>query len=386
MIVLAAVAVGMLLFKAILELWALSGHLSKRFETIRQEYWRILFTTIVRIVLIVYGTWTLYCLYQFRAGDSWAADLLAGVSLAIFTGVIFFFTIRIFYLANKAKQLEGGIDELYEHKPWMKKYGFFYDQFKSHLWWFFVPIILVSVIRAILLVFGAGNGMVQTIGILAVEGVFLVLLFWRRPYDGRGANVINAMIALVRVLSIVCILIFVEQLGIYNSDSGLILGISRTTQTITGVVLIALQSTLTIILAVLLVVSAIASCLHKRKPSIKKRPIDDDMEPLGIPIGGNELNAYPTKGGYIPTATTEQGFAENYNTHRASRVLRDPFLNTNPPPIYQEYSSSYRSSRAPSTSSRSQSFLAERMGSMGQDSSFQYRPVGSPPPAAGNYR
>jgi len=41
----------------------------------------------------------------------------------------------------------------------------------------------------------------------------LVLLFWRRPYDGRGANVINAMIAVVRVMSIVCILVFVEELG-----------------------------------------------------------------------------------------------------------------------------------------------------------------------------
>jgi hypothetical protein len=213
MIILAGVAVLMLLFKLILEIWALCGHPSKRFETIREEYWRILATTIVRIVLIVYGTWVLYCLYQFRAGDSWAADLLAGITLAVFTGVIAFFTIRIFYLANKAKKLEGGLDELYEHQPWMKKYGFFYDQFKSHLWWFFVPILMVSIIRAFLLVFAAGNGMVQAIGILAVEGLFLVLLFWRRPYDGRGANVINAMIAVVRVLSIVCILIFVEQLG-----------------------------------------------------------------------------------------------------------------------------------------------------------------------------
>ena len=213
LMVLLAVAIVMLLFKLILELWALCGHLSQRFETIRREYWRVLATVIVRIILIVYGTWVLYCLYQFRAGDSWAADLLAGLTLTIFTGIIGVFTVRIFYLANKAKKLDGGLDELYEHEPWMKKYGFFYDQFKSYFWWFFVPIILVSIIRAFFLVFAAGNGMIQTIGILAVEGIFLVVLFWRRPYDGRGANVINAMIAVVRVLSIVCILIFVEQLG-----------------------------------------------------------------------------------------------------------------------------------------------------------------------------
>jgi hypothetical protein len=212
MIVLAAVAAGMLLVKLVLELWALCGTLSKRFEKLRKNYWLILSTTIVRIVLIVYGTWALYCLYQFKTGDSWAASVLAGATLAIFTAVLGWFTFRIFYLAAKAKK-QGGVEELYEHKPWMKKYGFFYDQFKSKLWWFFVPILLVALIRAVFLVFGGGNGMVQAIGILALEGLFLVLLFWRRPYDGRGANVVNAMIAVTRVLSIVCILVFVEQLG-----------------------------------------------------------------------------------------------------------------------------------------------------------------------------
>jgi len=75
MIILLAVAVGMLLLKLILELWALCGTLSKRWEKLRKNYWIILSTTIVRIVLIVYGTWALYCMYQFKAGDSWAASL-----------------------------------------------------------------------------------------------------------------------------------------------------------------------------------------------------------------------------------------------------------------------------------------------------------------------
>jgi len=213
LIVLAGIAVAMLAFKVILELWALCGHLSKRWEQIRSEYWRILMTTLVRVILIVYGTWALYCLFQFRDGDSWAAAILAAVTLTIFTALLAIFTIRIFYLASRARRLQGGVDELYEHEPWVKKYGFFYDQFKSRLWWFFVPIIIMSLVRAFLLVFAAGSGLVQAVGILAAEGIFLFLLFWRRPYDGRGANVVNAMIAVTRVLSIICILVFVEELG-----------------------------------------------------------------------------------------------------------------------------------------------------------------------------
>jgi Transient receptor potential (TRP) ion channel len=215
--VIAAIIVAMLLFKVILELWARCGHLSPRFETMRTDYWRVIWTTMVRIILIVYGTWALYCLFQFRDGDSWAAAVIAGITLGLFTGILIFFTVRIFYLASKARKLDGGLDELYEHEPWMRKYGYFYDQFKSRLFWFFVPILILSLVRSVFLVFGAGSGMVQAIGILAAEGIFLFVLFWRRPYDGRGANVVNALIAVVRVLSIVCILIFVQELGIANS-------------------------------------------------------------------------------------------------------------------------------------------------------------------------
>jgi hypothetical protein len=214
LMILAAVAVAMLAFKLILELWGRCGRLSKRSEQIRSEYWRITIVTIVRIILIVFGTWALFCFFQFREGDSWAAMLLAAITLAIFSGIIIFFTIRIFYLASKARKLQAGVDHLYEHEPWMKKYGFFYNQFKSPLWWFFVPIITMSVIRAFFLVFAARSGLIQAIGILSAEGIFLFLLFWRRPYDGRGANVVNAMIAVTRVLSIVCILVFVQELGI----------------------------------------------------------------------------------------------------------------------------------------------------------------------------
>ena len=213
LIVLAGVAVVMLAFKVVLELWALRGHLSKRWERIRSEYWRILITTLVRIILLVYGTWALYCLFQFRDGDSWAAAIIAAVTLAIFTTILAVFTIRIFYLASKAKKLQGSVDELYEHEPWVKKYGFFYDQYKSRLWWFFVPIIIMSLVRAFLLVFAAGSGLVQAFGILAAEGIFLFVLFWRRPYDGRWANVVNAMIAVTRVISIICIVVFVQELG-----------------------------------------------------------------------------------------------------------------------------------------------------------------------------
>jgi hypothetical protein len=61
------------------------------------------------------------------------------------------------------------------------------------------------------------------------------------------------------VLSVVCILVFVEQLGI-----------SQSTKTITGVVLIAVQSVLTGSLAILIAVNSIIFCC-KENPHRKRR-------------------------------------------------------------------------------------------------------------------
>jgi hypothetical protein len=153
--------------------------------------------------------------------------------------------------------------------------------------------------------------------------------------------------------------------------------------------LIAIQSTLTVVLAILILISAIISCCHKRKPAqaqFRKVPAaDDDLGALGIPSGDNsEMYTYPsTRKGYVQTSTTEVPFT--HETHRASTVYKDPFI-TNNAPIYQEYSSSYNGSRETSVSTRHMSLGHGRAESIGHESGFQYRPIDSPPPIAGGKR
>jgi hypothetical protein len=152
-----------------------------------------------------------------------------------------------------------------------------------------------------------------------------------------------------------------------------------------------MQSTLTIVLAILIALSAIASCLHKRKPSQKyvSRDADDDLQPLGIPSGENvsELNDYPTKGGYVPAATSDAGYPSNYS-HRANTMYRDPFIDSISTPKYEGYSSSYGSRRSRKLSSSNLS-VAMRKASVGHDTTgnvqdesaaVQYRRIGSPSP------
>ncbi|KAI9850891.1 MAG: hypothetical protein M1838_004870 [Thelocarpon superellum] len=274
-IVVAAVTAGILLFKLILEVWALFGSFPKRLTGFRKRYWGLLARTIVNLILLLYGLWSLYCVYELTHGDSWAAKLLAGVSLAIFTGVLGFFIFRIWQLARRYKQTEGDPSGLYEDKETWRKYSLFYDQYKKNLWWIFIPTIVYMFARGCVIAAGDGHGFFQSGGQLIVEALMLGLLIWCRPYATKSGNWINIVIQVVRALSVVCILVFVEELGI-----------SQTTKTITGLVLIVVQSVLTGLLAILITVNAIVICCRenphrkKRKEAEKLSRDLDDLTPL----------------------------------------------------------------------------------------------------------
>ncbi|KAH7627325.1 hypothetical protein B0T09DRAFT_181287 [Sordaria sp. MPI-SDFR-AT-0083] len=265
-IIIAAIVVGLLLVKVVLEFWALFGSFPQKLAGFRKHYWISIARAITSLIMLLYGVWVLYCVFQFTQGDSWAAKVLAGVTLALFTGVLAFFSYKIWSTARKLKKLEGDIGGLYDDKNIWVRYSLFYESYRRDYWWIFVPTILYMFSKSVVLAAADGSGMVQTIAQLSIEGLMLILLIWSRPYERRSGNVINIMIQTVRVLSVVCILIFVEEFGI-----------QQTTQTVTGVVLIAIQSTLTGILAILIVWNAVNACC-KANPHVKKRKEMEELQ------------------------------------------------------------------------------------------------------------
>lgn len=258
-IVVAAIVVGILLFKVILEGWAMYGKFPEKLSNFRKDYWGLMSRTITNMILVLYGIWVLYCVYQLNSGDSWVAKFLACLTLVIFTGILLFFGVRIFLLARKYRASEGDISHLYEDRETWRKYSLFYDSYKKDCWWLFVPVILYMFIKGCIIAGGNGHGLAQTSGQLIVEALMLALLVWYRPYVAKSSQWINITIQVVRVLSVVCVLIFVEELGL-----------SQTTKTVTGVVLIVIQTTLTGILAILIVANAIILCVREN-PHTKRR-------------------------------------------------------------------------------------------------------------------
>ncbi|EQK99918.1 Transient receptor potential (TRP) domain containing protein [Ophiocordyceps sinensis CO18] len=275
-IIIAAIVVGILLVKVILEAWALFGSFPKSLAGFREHYWGFIARTITSLILILYGIWVLYCIFQFTHGDTLAAKALAAVTLVIFTAILAFFTWKIWSTARQLKQVGGDSDGLYYDKEIWVKYSLFYESYKKNYWWLFVPAIVYMFVKGAVLAATDGGGMVQAVSQLIIEALMLTLLLWSRPYERRSGNVVNIAIAIVRVLSVACILIFVEEFGI-----------KQTTQTVAGVVLIVVQSALTGILAILIAWNAINACCkanphRKRRKEMEKkqRDMDDVLTPL----------------------------------------------------------------------------------------------------------
>ena len=258
-IVVAGITVVILLLKVILEAWALFGRFPKRLTSFRKRYWLTLAKVITQLILLLYGVWVLYCIFQFRNGDSWAAKILAAITLATFTGILAFFTIKIIAVARKARKANGDTSALYDDKKTWIKYSLFYDAYRQGYWWLFIPAIVYMFAKGCVLAAGDGHGLTQTSGLLIVEGLMLILLLWTRPFATKASQLINIFVQIIRVLSVACILIFVEELGIAQS-----------TKTITGVVLIAVQAGLTGLLAILIAVNAIIM-MCRESPHRKKR-------------------------------------------------------------------------------------------------------------------
>ncbi|KAJ4148404.1 hypothetical protein LMH87_002876 [Akanthomyces muscarius] len=275
-IVIASIVLGMVLLKVILEAWAIWGTFPESLKGFRKHYWGSIARTITNLILLLYGIWVLYCIFQFsRADSSWLAKTLAGVTLALFTGILAFFTWKIYSTVQKLKAAEGDAAGLYENKELWTKYSLFYDAYRKNYWWLFIPAIIYMFAKGACIAAGDGHGMQQTIAQLVIEGCMLVLLIWSRPYERRAGNILNIVIQTIRVLSVGCILIFVEELGV-----------AQTTKTVTGVVLIVVQSALTGVLAILVAWNAINACItanpHRlRRKEMEKRNRElDTLTPL----------------------------------------------------------------------------------------------------------
>lgn len=164
---------------------------------------------------------------------------------------------RIRYLDNDSQRIEVHQDEDY-----IKKFGWLSARFRRTRWWFFIVWMVYEFVRACFYGGAAGKPMTQVFGLLVVEFVALVFIIIMRPFEGARLN------ALMVYLLGFCKVATVALSAAFDSRFNL----PRITTTVIGVVIIAIQGILTIVLMIAVVIGAVSSYMSLTRDREDFRP------------------------------------------------------------------------------------------------------------------
>lgn len=164
---------------------------------------------------------------------------------------------RIRYLDDDSQRLGVHQDEDY-----MKKFGWLSARFRRTRWWFFIVWMIYEFIRACFYGGAAGKPMTQVFGLLVVEILALVIIVLMRPFEGVRLNALMVyLLGFTKVSTVALSAAFDPRFNL-----------QRITTTVIGIVIIAIQGVLTIVLMMAIVVGAVSSYMSLMRERQDFRP------------------------------------------------------------------------------------------------------------------
>jgi len=155
----------------------------------------------------MYFPFVVFTFYQWTLKDSWLSLLLSIVAfLAIISLVSYpaFLTIR---LARRST-----LQLLYSDAKHFALQSSLYAQYRESRYYYFLSPIMIYFCRAICISFAKGNGEVQVILMVILEGIAVIAHVALRPCRTKGGDAFSIFLASVRLLCTALTIAFVERL------------------------------------------------------------------------------------------------------------------------------------------------------------------------------
>jgi len=194
LLILLAITMGV-----ILAMVSIAHLLNKRKIGTERDLKGISANIILLLVWISFSPIVTFAFYQWTLKDSWLAILLSVISiLSLFAAIA---TVGV------------GISRLLPESP-TTKYEPIVGQYKVLVRWFYLPLLGLFFIKALVIGFGEKNGTVQVALLLTMElAHFLALVIWR-PFSLRQTNAFAIIISGARVVNSGLLIPFVTSLGV----------------------------------------------------------------------------------------------------------------------------------------------------------------------------
>ncbi len=294
-----AVILGVAAFKGVCELLVKGGKLkSNKFQDFRNGWLVVLKGIMFRMVLIGFPQMTILCLWEFTRVDSPAEVVLAVFYFFGMTATLGWAAFKVVMIAKRSKQMhKNPAYILYSDPTALNKWGFLYVQFRATAYYYIIPVLVYTVLKAMFIGLAQQNGEAQVIGLLIIEAGMLIGASVMRPWMDKSTNTVNIAICSINFVNSIFLLFFS---GIFGQPA-IVTGVM-------GIVFFVVNAIFALLLLILVLVSSVMATFNKN-PDTRYQPMHDDrgsfiksqtqltteLDALGATARGDQKGGY--KGG-----------------------------------------------------------------------------------------
>jgi hypothetical protein len=206
------VVVGVIAFKYICEGLVKAGKMrNDQFTDFRNGWRTVLKGILFRVILIGFPQMMVLGFWELTKRDSPGEVVLAVFTIVTMIGILGWASSKVVRIAQRSIVMhKNPAYILYSDPVALNKWGFLYVQFKATMYYFIIPVLAYTLVKAMFIGFAQGSGTAQAIALVIIEAALLIGVSVMRPYMDKKTNGFNIAIAAVNFLSAVFFLVFTE--------------------------------------------------------------------------------------------------------------------------------------------------------------------------------
>ncbi|KAI2619218.1 TRP-domain-containing protein [Hypoxylon sp. NC1633] len=253
-------------FKGVLELGAKQKWIKgDTFQDFRNGWRTVLKGILFRMALVGHPAVTILCLWEFTQNDSAALMVLAVFFLLALNAVLAWAAYKVIRIAHRSVAMHRNPAYiLFSDPQTLNKWGFLYIQFRASAYYFIIPVLSYTVLKALFIAFAQNSGVVQAIAFIIIEAGALIGAAVLRPWMDKKTNSFNIAICCVNFVNAIFLLIFTKVFDQPPLVTGVI-----------GVVLWILNAVCTLVLLLMLIITTGIVIFHGNPDGRYKFMADD---------------------------------------------------------------------------------------------------------------
>ncbi|KAK7427878.1 putative flavin carrier protein 3 [Neonectria magnoliae] len=238
---------------------------SDKFLEFRNGWLTVLKGILFRLTLIGFPQMAILCLWEFTQVDSAAEVVLAVFFFFGMAATLGWGAFKVIRIARRSVAMHRNPAYILFSDPQaLNKWGFLYVQFRASAYYFIVPVLTYTLVKACFVAFSQAASVAQAVGFIIIEAGALIAASVLRPWMDKSTNSFNIAICVINFINAIFLLVFSNVFGAPKLVVGVV-----------GVVLFVLNAAFSLILLIMLIVST-TFVFFRKNPDARYQFMADD--------------------------------------------------------------------------------------------------------------